>query len=541
MNFKKRHLSRALVALGIAGAVVLAGCSSGGSDSGGAGASPSATASGMHAPGPVGERQDGGTPKDGGTLTFGTFNFPRSLDPTHTRASGAVGGTELAAIYDVLVRMDYTTGDFVPQLAEKLEHNAEFTQFTVTLRKGATFSDGTPLDSAAVKQSIQRYLDSKFDLAPTMSAILQGIATPDPQTVVFTLSSPWSQFPVLLTTGPGYIVAPSAVKGDSFTPIGAGPYTVSRFAQHEELVLEARDGYYGGRAHIDTLRFVPSSGAKSNLDALNASGVDMVYMLQDRQVIQQTIDQGYSGYLAEMGLGQNILINNKDPRPGSDARVRQAIAYGIDRDQYLQRVQGGLGDYNGEMLAPNSMWNVDVAGISYDPEKAKKLLAEAKADGYDGKIALETASDPFSMNAAQAIQASLNNIGFDCTLNVSPDPAAGAAKVFNERNFDISRQSLAMIDEAPYIRLQGSLGSDSGNNPGGYSDAQMDGLLSQLQAATTHDERDEILGKIQTRINETVPYAILGPMAAFTGWNNRVHGVQRTTANIWLFNDAWVS
>ncbi|WP_182358856.1 ABC transporter substrate-binding protein [Tomitella gaofuii] len=541
MSQKMRHMRRAIAALGIAGTLVLAGCASGGTTSGGDGTSAAAGGSGMHAPGPVGDQEDAGTPKDGGTLTFGTFNFPRSLDPTHTRASGAVGGTELAAIYDVLVRPDYDSGGFVPQLAEKLEHNDDYSQYTVTLRDGATFSDGTPLDADAVVWSIRRYLDSKFDLAPTMSAIIKQISTPDPQTVVFELNRPWTRFPVLLTTGAGYIVAPSAVDGGTFTPIGAGPYTVDHFAQQEELVLDARDGYYGGRPHIDTLRFVPSSGAKGNLDALNAGDVDMVYMLQDRQIIQQAIDRGYPGYLAEMGLGQNIVINTVDPRPGSDMRVRQAISHAIDRDQYVQRVQNGLGDYTGEMLAPNSMWDVDVPGTTFDPEQAKKLLAEAKADGYSGKISLQTSSDQFSMSAAQTIQASLNAVGFDCSLDAAPDPAAGAQQVFNERDFDLSRQSFAMLDEAPYIRLQGSLGSGSGNNPGGYSDAQMDALLSQLQTATSRDDRNAILGKIQQRINETVPYMILGPMAAFTGWNDTVHGLQRTTANIWLFNDAWIS
>lgn len=496
----------------------------------------------MHAPGYIGDDDSGGTPTDGGTLTFGTFNFPRSLDPTHTRASGAVGGTEMAAIYDVLLRRDEDNdGEYDPQLARGVEHNDDYSRFTITLRPDATFSDGTPVDADAVKWSIERYLDSGFDLAPTMKSAVQNVTVPDEHTVVFDLTDPWPEFPVLLTAGAGYIVAPSSVTGGTFTPIGAGPYTVDNFSADEELDLQARDGYYGGRPHIDALRFVPGTGSNEQLDSLRAGQVNMIYLLQDRQVIQDAIDSGVSGYLAEMGLGQDILINQREGRPGADVRVRKAIAYGIDRDAYVQRVQDGLGNETGEILPPGSQWHTDVKGIGYDPDKAKKLLDEAKADGYDGKISLETATDPFSMSSAQTIQASLNAVGFDCTLDTAPSPAAGAQMVFNLHDFDLSRQSFAALDEAPYIRLAGSLGSDSGNNPGAYSDQKTDKLLADLQSAPNNEATDKVLGDLQQQINDTVPYVILGPMAAFTGWDDSVHGLKRTTANIWLFNDAWVS
>lgn len=519
---------------GLAGALALTACSSGDGSSGGS-SDPQAREIGYFGV------DDGGDPTDGGVLTFGSFVFPTSLDPTETRAAGSVGGTELAAIYDVLMTSDRESGDFTPRLAESVKANDDYTEYTLRLPADTTFSDGSPLDSAAVKWSFDRYRDSGFDLAGTLDSVLEGIDTPDDRTVVFTLNRSWSRFPVMLSMGPGFVVAPSSEDGGGFTPIGAGPFTVSEFVQNEKLVLAARDDYHGGAPHLAGLEFIPTSGAQSQLEFLDDGQIDMAYMLQDEPVIEAVIDAGYPGYLDQQALGNVLLINQAEGRPGADLRVRQAIAYGLDRDAVNQRSMEGLGVTDPSLLPESSLWSSTVTGTDYDPDKARELLEEAKADGFDGRLEFVTPSEPFAMDSALAIQASLNSVGFDIELDPVASAADGSNRVFNERDFDLNRAAFAFLDDAPILRAQGSMGSTSSNNPHGYADDEMDGLLEELWTATDDSATEAALSKIQERMNETVPYVIIGPMSVLSFWHQDVHGLQRTIDNIWLFDKAWIS
>ncbi|CAM2959152.1 ABC transporter substrate-binding protein [Prescottella defluvii] len=534
MTMNRRRRALPLVALGLVGLMTIAGCASAASEESGD------TRAIDREVGFIGV-EEAGAPVDGGTLTFGSYVFPTVLDPTKTRSAGSVGGTELAAIYDTLVRSDYESGGFEPRLAERLTNNDDFTQFTVELRDGAKFSDGSPVDSAAVKWSMERYIAANFDLAATFSNVLSSIDTPDPSTVVFNLENSWSRFPVMLAMGPGYIVAPSSEAGGAFKPIGAGPFTLTKFAPNEEIIMTARADYFGGKPHLDGLRFVPTAGAQSQLDSLESGQLDMSYILLDETTIKNTLDRGYAGFRDIQGLGQNVILNQREGRPGADLRVRQAVAYGIDPEIFNSRAHNGLGIVDSNLLPATSRWSSTVDGIPYDPEKAKQFLAEAKADGYDGKLKLLTPTEQFSMQAALAVQASLNAIGFDVQLDTVGSASDSNRRVFAEHDFDVVRSAFAFLDDAPLLRLQGSMMSDSSNNPQGYADAQMDELIRGVQTALTDEDKNAALSKVQQRMNETIPYAVLGPMSVLTAWDDNVHGVERTVDNIWYFDTAWLS
>ncbi|MDI9919332.1 ABC transporter substrate-binding protein, partial [Rhodococcus sp. IEGM 1379] len=101
---------------------------------------------------------------------------------------------------------------------------------------------------------------------------------PDATTVVFNLVDPWTGVESMLATGPGMIVAPTAQKGETFTPIGAGAFTLEKFAPNEELVLAARPDYYGGAPNVDKLKLISIVGAQPTAEALKTGGIDAAYM-----------------------------------------------------------------------------------------------------------------------------------------------------------------------------------------------------------------------------------------------------------------------
>jgi len=175
-----------LVVVAVAGNVLLSACAS----SGGSSSQPTASAPTSVQNGIVGNKDDGGTPVKGGTLTFAGYSSALSLDPTKTQPSGSTGGTELSALYDVLVRYDAATKAFTPQLAQSLQADSDQKVWTLKLRDGVTFSDGTPLNAQAVVASINRFNTNRGANAQVWTAAVAKMDTPDPAKVVFTLTSP---------------------------------------------------------------------------------------------------------------------------------------------------------------------------------------------------------------------------------------------------------------------------------------------------------------------------------------------------------------
>lgn len=535
MTYGPRQMLRHLVALGAVGALALTGCASAAGTNGGGGEAAEFEI------GYVGVDDDPGDPVDGGTLTFDSYSFPSSLDPIETRSAGSVGATELSAIYDVLMISDKKSGEYTPKLAESLEVDDDYTEYTLTLRDGVTFSDGTPVDADAVRWSIERYADSGFDLAAIFTSAVAAIDTPDERTVVFTMNHPWSRFPALLATGPGYIVAPSSEDGAAFTPIGAGAFTVDRFAVDEELRLAPRGDYYGGAPHLDRLSFVPSAGAQAQLENLLSGQTDMTFLLQDEQVIGEARAAGLPGYLDSLALGQVLQINVREGRAGTDPRIREAIALGLDRDAVDERAQDGLGTVDGKFISETSLWSTDTEPLGFDPERAAELVDAAKADGFDGRLELVTPIDSFSMASALAIQASLNAVGFDIAIEQMQSTADHTQRIFADHDFDLYRGAFSFIDDAPIIRTLSSMGTGQSNNAHGFTDAQTDALIDDLWTATDEDSTNAALDALQARMNETIPYVVLGSATVFSVWNDRVLGVQRNIDNSWLFDQAWVS
>ena len=196
----------------------------------------------------VGQRETDAKPQHGDTLTFAAYSEATSLDPADTIASGTTGGTALAAVYGVLMRYGPESGKYEPRLAKSLRHSDDYRTWTLSLRDGVTFSDGTVLDAEAVVWSISRYVEQGGSQAALWSGNVASMEATGPSTVVFELERSWPGFVYMLATGPGMIVAPSSVEGEEFTPVGAGPFTLARYAPNEELVLKARKDYWGRAA-----------------------------------------------------------------------------------------------------------------------------------------------------------------------------------------------------------------------------------------------------------------------------------------------------
>lgn len=491
----------------------------------------------IYAAGTVGPA-DEGTPKDGGTLTLADYSEARSLDPTKTIPNGAAGGTALAAVYDTLVRYDQPSNSFVPHLAESLTSD-DNKVWTLKLRKGVTFSDGTPLDAAAVVGSIGYYMQNQ---GYNTLLLATNIAEMEPQgtdTVVFTLNQPWITFPNMLAGGAGMIVAPAAyAKGpDQFTPIGAGPFVLDEYQPTEKLVLEANPGYWDGKPHLDAVEFVWLASDEDRLKSLADGTVD-VANVRAAQTLEKARKDGFGGIVAPTGLGSMYWINNREGRPGADQRIRQAINYAIDPEVISERVHGGAGLPGRNIYSPSAPYHADIETADHDLEKAKALVEEARSAGVSTTLTYIGQSDQASQTQAVTVKAMLEAAGFTVKTDLLRNIADQTNRIYVTHDYDIAVSAMSIPDEDPYSRLATNLHSQSPQNPSGYANPEMDELIAQLQNAEGEAATD-LLTQINELWQETVPGVAMAAGAFFMPWNDDVHGIVGTSETMLLLGNAW--
>lgn len=495
----------------------------------------------------VGEQSDA-EPTDGGDLTFGVFSEPAGLDPTVAVGNGTAGGIEMAAIYDTLMRYDSEAGEYEPQLAESLEVNDDFTQFTMTLREGVTFTDGTPLDADAVVASMQRHLDNQSRYAPIVASI-ESFDTPDEATVVFDLTEPWAGFPYVLSTSPGMITSPTAVDelGDEAfngAPVGAGPFVVERYAAGEELKLAANDDYWNGRPHLDELRFVPVLGGQNQLDALRAGDLQATF-LRDPAAIASAREEGIGGYRNNLSLGSTWLINHGvrgQDRPAADERVRLAMAYAIDPEIIDDRAYDGAGIPSRDLVSPTSPYYDETSEITYDPDRASELVEEVKAEtGWDGSIEIVCSNDSAGSERSLATSGMLEAAGFQPEVTGVASISDIIERVAVDAQFDLACWGFNVDDSSPYEAFALHLGMESPSNFTGFQSEELEGLIHELKLAADDAARTEVLNDIQALFDEQVPVVQLGPTMEFVAWDDSVHGVRPSVKTMVLFDQAYVA
>lgn len=535
---------RSRLAVGLlASTLVLAGCANSSSDDGDkkkTGSSGDLSVAEIYTTGLVNVDDAKGEPVKGGTLTVADFGEPRSLDTTKTYANGATGGSALAAVYDTLMRYDFDTNTFEPQLAESLTADDD-TTWTLKLRKDVKFSDGTPLNADAFLSSLKYYTASYGYQFQLMLANIAKTEKVDDLTVKFTTRGTWAKFPNMLAQGPGMVMAPAAYANpEKFKPIGAGPFKLDHYSPSEELVLKANSDYFDGAPYLDELRFIwlGSVDDAPKYEALTSGDADTAF-IRDPQIVAKAREAGAGGMMFSTGLGTGLWINTREDRPGSDLKVREALNLAIDPQIWTDRTQNGAGQPTKKIFPDTSMWATDVEPPKADPAAAKKILEEAKSAGYDGKISYTYGADPTSQTQAVTIKAMLESAGFEVKLEALRSVADQVQKLYIDHDFDLAVSGSSLTEVDPYAGLSSILFSQSGANTSGYNSPEMDALLEELKAVDTPEEGKPVLTKIQELWDTDVPGVGISGNGTFTPWNDNVHGINPTTEMILLYNKAW--
>jgi len=371
------------------------------------------------------------------SVTIGMVLEPPGLDPT-TAPAAAIGEVTHYNIFEGLTKINE---DFsvTPLLAQKWTFSPDLKTLTFTLKPNVKFQDGEPFSSKDVKFSFERYAaKDSTNKDKGFFASIESIETPDPLTVVLRFKDPSFEALFHLGMNTAVILDEKSAAGEATNPVGTGPYKLSSWTKGASLTLDKWDGFRDA-AKIPlaraTVRFISDPAAA--VAAMLAGDVDAFPRFANVQALDQFKSDPRFRVLIGGTEGKTILAINNKRKPLDELKVRQAIAYAIDRKAIIDGAQNGLGAPIGSHLTPNDPGYIDLTGMyPHDPEKAKRLLKEA---GVTAPLNLTLILPPpaYARQGGQIIAAQLAEVGINAKIE-EVEWAQWLSRVYTDKNYDLT-------------------------------------------------------------------------------------------------------
>lgn len=321
----------------------------------------------------------------------------------------------------------------IPMLAESYEANDNATEFTIHLRQGISFTDGTPFDAAAAKANFDRWGDKTLGLKRTtlLCNILESTEVVDDYTVKVKLTEPFGAFISTLAHPACVLMSPKVIEQGSAAcaenPVGTGQYIFQEWVAGDHATVTINPDWWGYDAEIcgGTALAEPDAGFKSITFRPVGENASRVAMLQSgdadfiwpvpTESMQLLADDPDVYVDAGEGIVVRWLFLNTQKEPFTDVRVRQALNYGVDKDAYIAVVKNGLASQATSIIGPSVQHYKHNDPYPYDPEKAKELLAEAGyPDGFDTTIICR--STTADLKQSEFLQQQLAQIGVNVEI-----------------------------------------------------------------------------------------------------------------------------
>jgi len=427
-----------------------------------------------------------------------------------------------------------------PGLAERWDIPDPLT-YIFHLRSGVKFHDGRPLTSRDVKWTFDSLLQGKV-LSTKAAAyrFVDHIDAPDESTVVFHLKEPFAPLLWNLSEGASGIVPYGSAQEISRDPIGSGPFRFVSAETDKEVILERNPNYWGAEPRIERIRFmvVPDTTTralelrKGSADAaINALSPDMILTLEHERHLQVLRAPGT--ILAYLGF------NVRDPIL-RDARVRQAIAYAIDRRPMIDYLWRGFAQPAASILPPQS-WAYDpnVRTYFHDPDRARRILDAAGypvKDGVRFHLVMKTSTDETTRLMAAVLQQQLRDVGI--ALDIRTFEFATFFSDVNKGLFQVYSLRWIGGNEDPDI-FEYVFHSDKftphGANRCFYSNKHLDQLINEARMELDQDKRKQLYAEIQQILAEDLPSINLWYYDNVLVCNRRVSNVTLSPAGDYNF------
>ena len=487
---RRSRRSLNLVALGLAFSLVAAGC--GGDDDKGDNGNGSDVTT-----------EETGTPVPGGTLTY-ALEAESSGGYCLAEAQLAAGGIQAAyAIYDPLMAYDENLVA-KPYLAESLTANDDHTSFTIKLRQGVKFHDGSDLTAEVVKDNMDLWRGDATAtktygrrplLLPFVFQNLDTVTAQDASTVVVTTKLPWPAFPDYLASGRFGIMGKAQYSDPNCAEklVGTGPFQLVQWTRNQSMDLEKNPSYWrkdkdGNQLpYLDKVSFRPIPGGPDRFDALDGGTVNAMHS-SSQSIFDQTMADDRFVFIAEdeghkeVGYG---LINVANP-PMDDYEVRKHMAMAIDRE-VLNDINS-----NGEFQVANGPFDTDVMGYLEDPGiEAYEYDPDTATDFFKGKdisVRVSYATDPTTKAIAEEVKSQLEAVGVSVTVDDKDQATLIEQALGGDFNILLWRNHPGTDPDTQYVWWHSGFPSNFGR----LKDPEIDRLLEEGRVEPDAEKRRAI-------------------------------------------------
>jgi len=476
---------------------------------------------------------------DANTVVMIIENSPTNLDPRVGTDAQSERIDEL--IFDPLVRRDEHF-NMIPWVAKKWEIPNPKT-YIFHLRRGIKFQDGRPLTARDVKWTLDSIRDGSLTtLKTTTYKLIESVDAPDDATLIIRLSEPDGTLLYNVSEGAFGIVPYGSGKPFNRHPIGSGPFTFISQDPDTEVILRRNDNYWGPRAQVERVRLtiVPDATTRAlelrkgsaDISPSGSLSADMIGTLRRYRSLE--IEQQPGTVLAY------LAFNLRDPIL-KDVRVRQALAYAIDRGAVLHYLFGDAGRLADSVLPPQQWaYTGNVAHYPYDPAKANQILdAAGYAHGADGvrfHLTMKTSTEETTRLLAAVLQQQLRQIGI--VLDIRSFEFATFYSDVTKGAFQLYSLRWVGANEDPdvfYYAFHSSSFPPKHANRSYYVDPEMDRLIDEGRSTVNQEKRKQIYAQVQQILARDLPYINLWYFDNVVVHSSRVRGLQINPAGNYDF------
>lgn len=510
-------------------------------------------------------------PVTGGSLIYATDREPTCLDP---HVDGDMPQVFVAQQFlNSLVSMD-KSGQIGPWLAKSWSVSSDGKTYTFKLRDDVTFTNGEKFTSAAVKANLDHMINPAIQSSTAGGYIRQyvGTDTPDDYTAVVHLSKPYAAFLEVLAQGVLGIEGPSALRRsrdeNCQSPIGSGPFKVTRWDHQSQVILERNPDYrwapptalHQGPAYLDKVvwKFIPEPSVR--IASLQSGAVDVIEQVPPESEAAAENPDITLIIPDRPGNPTNAELNTKRI-PFNDVRVREAFVRSADIDGALGSVY--FGRYHratGPLSSATPFYSADFQHANdYDPDRANKLLDDAGWKGKDSSgirskngqtltvhIPIRASLSPAERSLWEQVQATAGQVGFDVKLDLVGDTEAGErqGKWDYDTNLDYWNTNTADVLRIKFgSEFLGAAGSGGYHQNGsGFQNATFDDLVEKALETQDTNKRRELYYQAQKLISSQYLELTTYPQSTRLGVYKTAHGVRlEPSLTVTTLYDAWVS
>ncbi|HET7096268.1 MAG TPA: ABC transporter substrate-binding protein [Casimicrobiaceae bacterium] len=493
----------------------------------------------------------------GDTMVIGITGDPGTLNGT--TSSNFVEKIIASNVFSMLIRLD-TSFKPVPDLAKSWTISDDGLTYTFKLNEGIKWHDGQPFSSADVKYTIDEVILPLHTRAGTYKSVIDRIDTPDANTVIIRLKQPFG--PLMNALGYDFLILPkhlyqgTDIKTNPYNskPIGTGPFKFAEWKKGSYVILEKNKDYFvKGIPYLDRLVFQEIPDAAARVLALESGDIDyLAYQALPSSSVPRLktnpkLVTSLEGFEALASI--EILAFNMDNPQLKDVRVRQAIAYAINKQEIVDKADYGIGKAATGPISSLTKWAYEpnVNKYAYNPQRAAKLLDDAGFPLKDGtRMTLRLIADggvELNRKACEILKEQLAQVGVKVDLqlverNVMLD------RVYTKRDYDMHVHGFSTgADPAIDVsRLYVSTNIRPVNftNGAGYRNPKVDDLFMQGQKAFKPEDRAKAYREVQKVLTDEVPAIWLVEYGIVGVWSKKLHGLHTWSAySYYQFWDTW--